>query len=272
MKSLSSVTLPLVLILCLGQLGCSKMSSSPSETPPAEGPIEPQSDPLQLSVSDSEIAPTETATLTASGGASPYVYSVVSGTGTVDASTGVFTAGATASTVEVSVEDANGDTATSQINVVIAEEPEPVEPTVRTIIYKANSKRLLHNVGAYDPAKGWTVGMSSTEAPNYLIYGPFDTDWGGGTGKATFTLMIDDVTKDTKDVAIIAVFDETLRSTVSYLKVKRSDFSTANQMRNFELDMDLAGRDGNKMQLLVYWLTNTTISAGDITLEMQLPQ
>jgi hypothetical protein len=58
----------------------------------------------------------QTLTLSGTGGQSPYTYSVVSGPGTVNTSTGVFTAPATPGSTVVQVSDANGGTSQITIN------------------------------------------------------------------------------------------------------------------------------------------------------------
>jgi hypothetical protein len=57
-----------------------------------------------------------TLTLAGTGGQGPYKYSVVSGVGTVNASTGLFTAPATAGSTVIQVTDANGGTSQISIN------------------------------------------------------------------------------------------------------------------------------------------------------------
>jgi hypothetical protein len=58
----------------------------------------------------------QTLILSGAGGQGPYTYSVVSGAGTVNVSTGLFTAPATAGTTVVQVADANGGTSQISIN------------------------------------------------------------------------------------------------------------------------------------------------------------
>ena len=58
-------------------------------------------------------------TLTAAGGQTPYVFSIVLGAGSVDSSSGLFTASATAGTTVVEVTDAHGSTAKSSLQIIV---------------------------------------------------------------------------------------------------------------------------------------------------------
>lgn len=64
---------------------------------------------LTLTPASAAIIPGATDQVTATGGTSPYTYYVVSGTGTIDPGTGVFTAPAMDETDEVAVQDSAGD-------------------------------------------------------------------------------------------------------------------------------------------------------------------
>jgi hypothetical protein len=57
-------------------------------------------------------------TFTASGGTSPYSYSIDSGGGTIDSTTGAFTADPTVETVTIKATDAHGDFGTTEVTVL----------------------------------------------------------------------------------------------------------------------------------------------------------
>ncbi|NUN04894.1 MAG: DUF1566 domain-containing protein [Bdellovibrio sp.] len=72
---------------------------------------------LQISPASVGLIYTETQTFTASGGVSPYSYSVVSGGGTINASTGSYVAGAPAGTTQVRVTDSLNNTSVATVTV-----------------------------------------------------------------------------------------------------------------------------------------------------------
>lgn len=71
------------------------------------------SNTLTLNPDQQTIAPGETLQFSVSGGTAPYTFSIISGGGTVNSQTGLYTAPSTASTVEVEVTDSS--TPTQQI-------------------------------------------------------------------------------------------------------------------------------------------------------------
>jgi alpha-tubulin suppressor-like RCC1 family protein len=73
---------------------------------------------LIISPSSVTIGKGESIQLSATGGSLPYIYSVISGSGSVDPSTGVFTATSTVGTTFVRVTDNDGITADSIVNIV----------------------------------------------------------------------------------------------------------------------------------------------------------
>jgi hypothetical protein len=72
---------------------------------------------LGISSSTSTVAINGNVVFTASGGTKPYTYYLESGEGTINSSTGLFTASAIPGSVEVMVEDAAGNTSYSTITV-----------------------------------------------------------------------------------------------------------------------------------------------------------
>jgi hypothetical protein len=75
--------------------------------------------PLAINPSTNVVALNGTTTFTAAYGSTPYTYSVVSGTGTINSSTGVFTAPTGAETDTVQVVDANSHTAQATVTVKV---------------------------------------------------------------------------------------------------------------------------------------------------------
>ena len=87
---------------------------------------------LAISPASSTVAVGNTLTFSATGGVSPYTYSIVSGGGTINSSTGLFTAPATAGSVVVRVTDSlsNTSNATVTVNAALVISPDPVITSV----------------------------------------------------------------------------------------------------------------------------------------------
>ena len=71
----------------------------------------------ELFLDDATVGLASKVTLAASGGTTPYQYRIVSGAGTLNLSSGVYTAGSVAASVTVKVTDADGTVATATITV-----------------------------------------------------------------------------------------------------------------------------------------------------------
>lgn len=72
---------------------------------------------LAVSGSASQVAPSGSVTITGSGGTPPYTYSIVSGGGSIDSTTGAFTAPSSSGSVVIRVTDADGNTSQTTITV-----------------------------------------------------------------------------------------------------------------------------------------------------------
>lgn len=72
---------------------------------------------LSISPDSPSIAINQTVTFSADGGTSPYSYFMIAGTGSIDSSTGIYTAPSTTGTEAVGVKDANGYSASTGISV-----------------------------------------------------------------------------------------------------------------------------------------------------------
>jgi hypothetical protein len=85
---------------------------------------------LSISPATKSLAVNNAFTFAASGGVSPYVYSVPTGTGTIDASTGEYTAPAASGTATVRVTDAVGNTADAAVTIKAALTLSPTSKTL----------------------------------------------------------------------------------------------------------------------------------------------
>lgn len=89
--------------------------------------------PLTISPASVTVFLNATFTFTATGGQAPYSYAVVSGTGTIDAGTGLYTAPGTAGTDTVQATDNAGGHSNATVNVTNSSGPLAISPTSVTM-------------------------------------------------------------------------------------------------------------------------------------------
>ncbi|HTP57444.1 MAG TPA: hypothetical protein VMM82_00915, partial [Spirochaetia bacterium] len=120
---------------------------------------------LAISPSSTTVPPNGTIQFSATGGAPPYTFSILSGVGTIDASTGLYTAPATPGTTIVQVMDKNGATAKATVTNVDYSVTAITPPS--TSLYAggtASGSFTLQNIGTANGAQtvSWTVYVSTT--------------------------------------------------------------------------------------------------------------
>jgi hypothetical protein len=132
-----SIFMTIVLMSCSKSgSGTAPSSETPVVVPPVVAPVLPAPSLLALSPSTFFTSVNHQVQLIASGGATPYVFSVLSGAGNIDSSTGLFTASTSAGGVIVRVTDSAGATADSNltVNSVLA-----INPTSISLVVNANT-------------------------------------------------------------------------------------------------------------------------------------
>ena len=148
--------------------------------------------PLSLSPATVTLAVNNTTTFAAVGGTGPFTYAIQSGTGTVNASTGVFTAPATSGSAVVRVTDSLGATDTSSVTVNPAL---TISPTSQTIF--VNGTVSFSQAGGVAPYTFSVFsGTGSVNATTGLYTAPAAngsavvhvTDALGNTASATVTV------------------------------------------------------------------------------------
>jgi hypothetical protein len=116
MKKINNVFAILLPIIVLSGCGSSD-TSNPSPTPSATVTTLDTSVSLSLTATVSSVAPNGIAYFNASGGTSPYRFSIYSGGGTIDSTSGVFTASSSTGTSQVKVIDSEGSVAYASISI-----------------------------------------------------------------------------------------------------------------------------------------------------------
>jgi hypothetical protein len=115
----------------------------------------------------------------------------------------------------------------------------------------AVGSELSHAIGQADGA-GWSAS-TGPDAPGALVYGPYATDWGGGSAQAVFRLAVDDTTSGNGVVATIDINDATADQVLASRDLRRHDFRQPLEAQRFAVDADLTGRSGHSMEARVWW-------------------
>jgi hypothetical protein len=123
-------------------------------------------------------------------------------------------------------------------------------PVVTGHTYEAEGP-LGHGIGRVD-GDGWHASTGGDVA-GHLAYGPYATDWNGGSAQAVFTLKVDNNTAANDIVVTLEINDATADRVVAVRPVRRHDFRRAHTYQRFTLDVDLDGRAGHRMETRVYW-------------------
>ncbi len=146
---------------------------------------------LTISPSSRSLAVNQTFTFSGTGGVPPYSFAKVSGTGTISASTGLYTAPATPGTAIVRVTDSTGANSVASITVSV---PVAISPSSRTLAVGGSQTftasngappyafSILSGAGSVNASTGvFTAGSAGTTTVRV-------TDSGGGTSDATVTV------------------------------------------------------------------------------------
>ncbi len=120
---------------------------------------------LAISPASTTVPPNGSITFSASGGEPPYTFSVLSGVGSINSSSGVYTAPATPATTIIQVADKQGSTATATVTNVDYSVT-AINNTSATLLAgdAASGNFTLQNVGTAGGAQtvSWTVYISTS--------------------------------------------------------------------------------------------------------------
>lgn len=153
-------------------------SELPSETPPA---------PLTLQISPVSIAIAINAghIFSATGGQPPYTFSILSGGGSINASSGAYTAPAAAGSAIVRVADASGNTAQSTVTI---QNSTPVISTISAqTVYTDAAKVINYTVSDVDSTLSCQTSITVTSSQTGIIPNT-DIAKGGTAPNCTLTI------------------------------------------------------------------------------------
>jgi hypothetical protein len=137
-------------------------------------------------------------------------------------------------------------------------------PAVHDNVYEAEA--LAHSVGRLDGA-AWQAA-TGLDAAGHMAYGPYATDWGGGSAEAVFTLMVDNITAPNDLVVTLEVNDFTSNQIIASREVRRHELRQALTYQRFAVDVDLRGRAGHQMETRVFWHDVSFVKLDKVTVHV----
>jgi len=142
------------------------------------------------------------------------------------------------------------------------------------VVMNPHSKGLVYEGEALSHARGrlytdwpsndtnWAEGAvypdawgakTNDYANGFLAYGPYATNWGEGSGKATFWLAVDE-NNNSNVIATLSVYDSTDNAVVAERQIKRNDFRSEKAYQPFTLSFTMKpGKGGHSMETRVQW-------------------
>ena len=123
-------------------------------------------------------------------------------------------------------------------------------PVVRAQVLEAESQ-LAHGVGRLD-GDGWQAA-TGPDAAGHMAYGPYATDWGGGSAQAVFYLLVDNNSAANDVVVTLEINDATADRVIASRPVRRHELRRPHAYQRFALNVDLTGRAGHRMETRVFW-------------------
>jgi hypothetical protein len=141
-------------------------------------------------------------------------------------------------------------------------------PVVRGQTLDAESM-LAHGVGRLD-GDGWQAA-TGPDVAGHLAYGPYATDWGGGSAQAAFHLLVDNNTAANDVVVTLEINDATADRVLASRPVRRHELRAAHTYQRFTVDVDLTGRAGHRMETRVFWHDVSFVKLDKVVLDLAAP-
>lgn len=125
------------------------------------------------------------------------------------------------------------------------------DPAISAFSYVfAAASQLQHKIGRGEN-NGWSVNTSQDTA-DFMIYGPYATNWGKGETQAVFRLTADNNTATDMDVVTIDIYDATAGQIVTRRTIRRQELPPPHVMGEYILNFSMAEREGHRMETRVY--------------------
>jgi hypothetical protein len=182
MTQLSAYFTVFATFLLLTACGSKTSGGNAASTAPAAS-AQPQA--LVAAASQPNVAPGATVTFSVIGGMAPYTWSITSGGGTLNSSTGasvIYTASSSAGMAYLRVNDSSGNSATASVNVVVG------GGTINPNAGKVCTGNYAVTLGTFSATATFqTNGTTLSGVLNYAGY-PFALAGSCNSGGVTFTL------------------------------------------------------------------------------------
>ena len=133
----------------------------------------------------------------------------------------------------------------------------PNEGAARRIDYAVSA--LGHSVGRAD-GDTWVADVAN-DTEGHLLFGPYATDWGGGTLRAGVELAVDVADARTETIVRLDLYDADAGQVVAERDVPRAAFRAGGVPQWLTLDADLAGREGRRMEFRVWFSRRAAVRA-----------
>lgn len=119
---------------------------------------------------------------------------------------------------------------------------------------------LSHQMGRRDGSSpDWTANVVQDSA-GFLVYGPYDASWGGGSHTATFDLWIDNNSADDAVVATLDVVTDYGRRVLARRDIRRREFASPGGWQRFSLGFNDACF--GLVETRVFWHDRAWMKAG----------
>lgn len=169
------------------------------------GPLNQPNRELELAPSRITIQVDTSTLFAALGGTAPYSYSVVSGTGTIDPTTGIYTAPPVVGNEQVRVTDADGSSATASVRVVSSDGALDVAPLFATVPPGESLDLIISGGSALPPNYSVEIVTNETGSPSVSMSGVDTYTYTAGNSEGTDTIRVGDVATGEVRYARIAV-------------------------------------------------------------------
>lgn len=124
------------------------------------------------------------------------------------------------------------------------------------------STQLYHQTGSSFAAGDWQV-RPGIDAPGFMIYGPYNKDFGVGSHRALYLLKVNDITTTPRAViASLKVYTRKGNRILAHRDISRRDFAAANEWQWFTVHFDNPCFE--ELETTIYWPGTAQLVFGQV--------